>query len=316
MAYAYDPQVGAALAAAVEQAGGEMPVAERDDWRGLRKLTNAMLATLSGTAPATPDVESTSSLATAADGASIECRWYAKRGARPGSAVLYAHGGGMVCGDLDLYDPVVSEYVQASGVPFLAVEYRLAPEHPGTTPVEDAVAGLAWLVEHAGELGVDPARIAMMGDSGGGGIAAGAALLARERGFPPARQILIYPMLDDRNTTPDEALVPLATWGYDANYTGWHALLGEQVGGQGVSPLAAPARATDLAGLPPAYLEVGELDIFRDETLEYARKLTAAGVPIELHVHPGAPHAFDRLAPDADITRRSAADRRRVLASL
>jgi acetyl esterase/lipase len=316
MTYAYDGQVGAALAAGLEQAGGQMPVAERDDWRGLRKLTNAMLATLAEAAPATPDVARTSYVVTTDDGASIECRWYAKEGTNPGSAVLYAHGGGMICGDLDLYDPVVSGYVRASGVPFLAVGYRLAPEHPGTTPARDTTAGLAWLAEHAGELGIDPARIAVMGDSGGGGIAAGATLLARDRGLVLSRQLLIYPMLDDRTTTPEAALVPFATWGYDANYTVWHALLGEQVGADEAPPVAAPARAGDLTGLPPAYLEVGELDIFRDETLDYARKLTAAGVPIELHVHPGAPHAFDRLAPHADLTRRAAADRARVLASL
>jgi acetyl esterase/lipase len=315
MAYAFDPQVGAALAKMVEQAGGQLPLAERDDWRGLRKLTNAMLGTLAETAPATPDVAVTSYVVTTGDGASIECRWYAKQGAGPGSAVLYAHGGGMICGNLDLYDPVVAGYVQASGVPFLSIEYRLAPEHPGTTPAEDTTAGLAWLTEHAGGLGIDPARIAIMGDSGGGGIAAGATLLARDRGLPLARQILIYPMLDDRNTTPEEALVPFATWGYEANYTAWHALLGEQIGGE-VHPVAAPARAGDLTGLPPAYLEVGELDIFCAETLDHARKLTAAGIPIELHVHPGAPHAFDRLAPQADLTHRSAADRRRVVGSV
>jgi acetyl esterase/lipase len=188
--------------------------------------------------------------------------------------------------------------------------------HGGGVPVEDSYAGLAWLASNARDLGVDPARIAVMGDSAGGGLAAGAALLARDRGTPVARQILIYPMLDDRTTVPDPALVPYAGWSYDDNYTGWHALLGDAIGGPGVPEAAAPARARDLAGLPPAYIEVGELDIFRDEAIEYARRLSAVGVSAELHVHPGCPHGFDRVAPAADVVRRSRADRIRVLTSL
>jgi acetyl esterase/lipase len=130
-----------------------------------------------------------------------------------------------------------------------------------------------------------------------------------------AKQILIYPMLDDRNTVPDPALVPLAGWFYDDNYTGWHALLGEKIGGEDVPGSAAPARAADLTGLAPAYVEVGVLDIFRDESIEYARRLAAAGTSVELHVHPGCPHGFDRIAADADDVRRSRADRIRALNS-
>jgi acetyl esterase/lipase len=195
----------------------------------------------------------------------------------------------------------------------LAVDYRRAPECPHPCPVEDCYAGLAWLAGHASELGVDPGRIAVMGDSGGGGLAAAAALLARDRGLAVAKQILVYPMLDDRTTVPDPALVPFAGWSYDDNYTGWQALLGEAIGTADVPETAAAARARDLAGLPPAYLEVGELDIFRDEVIQYARRMAAAGTPIELHVHPGCPHGFDRAAPGADVTRRSRADRLRAL---
>jgi acetyl esterase/lipase len=154
-----------------------------------------------------------------------------------------------------------------------------------------------------------------MGDSGGGGLAAGTALLARDRGLAVAKQVLIYPMLDDRTTVPDPALVPFAGWSYDDNYTGWHALLGEQIGTESVPAPAAPARATDLAGLPPTYVEVGELDIFRDEAIEYARRVALAGTSVELHVHPGCPHGFDRAAPHADVVRRSRADRLRALGS-
>jgi acetyl esterase/lipase len=126
-----------------------------------------------------------------------------------GPAVLYLHGGGMISGSVAIYDGPVSHYVSNSGVSMLAVDYRLAPEHPYPVPVEDCYAGLRWLAEHADELGVDPARIAVMGDSAGGGLAAAVALLARDRGGPElAAQILIYPMLDDRNTAPDPEIAP------------------------------------------------------------------------------------------------------------
>jgi acetyl esterase/lipase len=207
--------------------------------------------------------------------------------------------------------------VSASGVPMLQVEYRLAPEHPHPTPVEDCYAALGWLTAHAAELGVDPARIAVMGDSAGGGLAAGVALLARDRGGPAlARQVLVYPMLDDRTRTPDPEIVPYATWTYDDNVTGWDALLGEAAGTDDVSPYAAPARALELAGLAPAYIEVGELDAFRDEDVAYARRLAGAGVSTELHVHPGCPHGFESFAPATDVARRSTDDRVRVLRSL
>jgi acetyl esterase/lipase len=250
-------------------------------------------------------------------GGQIELRWYTKVGAEPGSAVVYAHGGGMIGGSLDLYESVISWYVSATGVPFLSVGYRLAPEAAHSTALaEDVFSGLAWLAGHAIGLGVDPARLALMGDSGGGGPTAGAAILARDRNVPLAKQILIYPMLDDRNTTPGTVPQEFLTWTYDNNYTGWHALLGENIGTDSVSPIAAPARLSDFIGLAPAYIEVGDLDIFRDESIAYAASLSGAGVPIELHVHPGVPHGFERFAPDAGISQRAMADRARAIAAI
>jgi acetyl esterase/lipase len=156
-----------------------------------------------------------------------------------------------------------------------------------------------------------------MGDSGGGGLAAAAALMARARGGPAiARQILIFPMLDDRNTVLDPELAPFALWTYDDNATGWGALLGDATGGPDVAPYAAPARVVDPAGLPAAYIEVGQLDIFRDEDIAYAQRLSSAGVDVEFHLHPGVPHEFETLAPDSGVARRAIADRIRVLASL
>jgi acetyl esterase/lipase len=268
--------------------------------------------------PASPGVDTTSFSTPSGDGdGGIELRWYTKAGAAPGSAVVYAHGGGMTGGSLDLYDKVVSWYVSQTGVPFLSVGYRLAPEAASTTTLaEDVFAGLTWLASQASGLGVDPARIAVIGDSGGGGPAAAAALLARDRDVLLARQILIYPMLDDRTTTPGAMPAEFVTWTYDSNYTGWHALLGDEMGTETVSPVAAPGRLKDFTGLAPAYIEVGDLDIFRDEAIAYAGGLASAGVPIELHVHPGAPHGFERFVPDAAVARRAMADRTRAIIAI
>ena len=221
----------------------------------------------------------------------------------------------MILGSLDTYDTLLSRYVALSGVPFLSVGYRLASDATGTTLAEDVFSGLAWLTDHAVSLDVDPARIAVMGDSGGAPTA-GAAILARDRGLRLVRRILIYPMLDDRNQTPDPALAPFLTWSYVDNYTAWHAVLGDDLGRDIVSPIAAPGRLKDFAGLAPAYLEVGDLDIFRDETIAYAQGLARAGLPVELHVHPGVPHGWERFAPDSATARRAFADHVRVITGL
>ena len=312
MALSLDPAIATALAARAERAAG-VEVPARGDALALRALINAGFpASFAGLA-ATPDVSWTGYQATAEDGAAIELRWYTRAGAQPGSAVAYIHGGGMICGTIDYYDPLVRQYVQWTGVPFLSVEYRLAPEHPGETPARDSLAGLRWLADHAAELGVDPARIAVMGDSGGGGVGAGAAILARDTGVALARQILIYPMLDDRNTVPDPYIAPTATWTYDMNYTGWHALLGDAIGTDGVSPAAAPARLEDFTGLAPAYIEVGSLDIFRDESSDYAQRLLKAGIDAEFHLHLGSPHGHDWMSLGTPLGDRWKADRIRVI---
>jgi acetyl esterase/lipase len=212
-----------------------------------------------------------------------------------------------------LYDEVVRSSVAASGVPMLVVDYRVAPEFPHPVPLQDCYAALRWLAGHSAELGVDASRLAVMGDSAGGGLAAGVCLLARDRGGPPiAAQLLIYPMLDDRTGGGDRAGDTLLTWSYDDNATGWGALLGDRA----ATGYAAPARADDLAGLPPAYLDVGGLDIFVEEDVVFAQRLIAAGIPVELHVYPGCPHGFDLLVPDADVSQRVIANRVRYLASL
>jgi acetyl esterase/lipase len=208
-------------------------------------------------------------------------------------------------------------HTAASGVPLLSVDFRFAPEHPYPTSVEDCYAALQWAHKNATELGVDPARIAVMGDSAGGGMAAGVALMARDRGGPAlAAQILVYPMLDDRTTTPDPEIEPYAMWTTDDNITGWGCLLGDTAGGDDTPPYAAPARAQDLAGLPRTYIDVGQLDIFRAEDIAYAERLAVAGVDVEFHLHPGVPHAFEVFAPESAVARRAQADRARVLRSI
>jgi acetyl esterase/lipase len=273
---------------------------------------------MANAAPGTPDdVTVTEHRTTSADGADIVLRSYRKEGSSSRAAALYLHGGGMILGSIDLFDATLARYASASGVLMLAVEYRLAPEHPYPAAVEDSYAGLEWLAGNARELGVDPDRIAVMGDSAGGGLAAGVAIMARDRNGPAiARQILLFPMLDDRTTTTDRHLEPFALWTYDDNTTAWQALLGGDAGAANVPPYAAPARVDDATGLPPTYLEIGQLDIFRDEVLAYARLLGRAGVEVELHLHPGAPHEFETIAPAAAVSRRAVADRIRVLAGL
>jgi acetyl esterase/lipase len=310
-----DPEIAAALMLEAEQTDG-IEVPERDDARALRALGDQILEATYGMLPDSPDVSYSDHAVTARDGYKVPLRWYTRDGSASSSSVVYIHGGGMICGTLENYDKLVRYYVQLTGVPFLAVGYRLAPEFPGTIPAADAFSGVRWMFDNAAALSIDTARIALMGDSSGGGVAAGAGILARDHGIGLARQILIFPMLDDRNTVPDPLLAPTATWTYDNNYTGWHALLGGELGQPAVSPIAAPARLADFANLAPAYIEVGELDIFRDESITYAHNLMRAGVSCELHVYPGCPHGHDWLNPSAAVSKRAVADRVRLITAL
>jgi acetyl esterase/lipase len=220
------------------------------------------------------------------------------------AGVYHIHGGGMVLGDNRSGMPVMLDWIEQVGVTVVSVEYRLAPEHPYPAPVEDCFAGLEWTVAHAAELGIDRDRLIIAGASAGGSLAAAVALMARDRGGPALiGQMLACPMLDDRNQTPSSyELENEGTWDRISNLTGWRALLGEAQGGQGVSPYAAPARAADLSGLPPAFLDVGSVDMFRDETLDYAARIWRAGGAAELHVWPGGFHGFELIAPAAAIS--------------
>ncbi|MEV4568427.1 alpha/beta hydrolase [Nonomuraea sp. NPDC049419] len=230
-------------------------------------------------------------------------------------ALYWIHGGGMIIGKPEMDDEMIVRYVERLGLVAVSVDYRLAPEHPHPAPVEDCYAGLAWTAKNAAELGIDPARLAVGGASAGGGLAAATVLLARDRGGPDvAFQLLICPMLDDRNVTPSShAFADAVVWPRSANLYGWKALLGDLAGTGDVSPYAAPARATDLSGLPPAFVDVGELEVFRDECVDYAQRLAQAGVSTEFHLFPGAFHGFDMMLPDAELSRRARAAREAAL---
>jgi acetyl esterase/lipase len=318
MALALDPQVLAELAPLLA-AIGEIEPPPIGDVEARRVNGHRMFDYVAAQRMPATGVEVERHTVPTGDGTLLAAGWY-HGPEQPGSAVLYLHGGGMIFGLEhigEMYDVAVREYVAISGVPMLVVDYRVAPEHPHPTPVEDCYAALRWLAGNAPALGFDPARLAVMGDSAGGGLAAGVCLMARDRGGPEiAQQLLIYPMLDDRTTTPDPQLLPFLTWTYDDNITGWGALLGDSAGTDRVSQYAAPARTDDLTSLPPTYIDSGDLDIFRDEDVTYARRLADAGVPTELHVHPGCPHAFEALASRADVSRRAIDERIRRLRTL
>ncbi len=230
-------------------------------------------------------------------------------------ALLWIHGGGYVLGNVEQDAPAAKHLAKSVQCVVVSVEYRLAPEHPFPAPVEDCYAALKWLSTHSHELGVDKSRIAIGGPSAGGGLAAGLALLARDRSeVEVVFQLLIYPMIDDRNIAPaSEANPDTYVWSRENNLIGWRSYLGREPGGEGVSPYAAASRATDLTGLPPAYIAVGELDLFLTENIEYAQRLLEAGVPTELHVYPGAFHGFNAIVPGADISQRFNAESETVL---
>lgn len=238
------------------------------------------------------------------------------RNREPMPCLYSIHGGGYVLGTREMDDLRFDKWCPLFSIVGVSVEYRLSPETPYPGPLEDCYAGLEWVSSNAGRLGIDPSRIGIAGASAGGGLAAGLALLARDRGeIRPAFQMLIYPMLDDRQTTASSKWdVPI--WSPANNAFGWRSYLGPLYGTDRVPYHAAPARAGDLSGLPPTLVYVGTLDGFCDEDVAYAMRLYQAGVSTELHVYPGAPHGFDGFAPTAGVSRRCHNDTEAWLAAV
>ncbi|SMC24069.1 Acetyl esterase/lipase [Clostridium acidisoli DSM 12555] len=224
-------------------------------------------------------------------------------------AVFWIHGGGYVMGHPDGDDALCECFTEKIKCIVVSIDYRLAPEHKYPAAIEDCYAGLKWTVSKAEELKIDTSRIAIAGASAGGGLTAALALMVRDRGeIKVAFQAPLYPMLDDRNVTPssheiNEKNLPKA-WNREANEIAWKMYLGSNISGE-TSYYAAPARAKDLTGLPPAYIFIGQLDPFRDETLEYVTRLVQAGIPVEFHLYPGCFHGFDSIFNNTEISRQA-----------
>jgi len=231
-------------------------------------------------------------------------------------AYLDLPGGGYIMLAPEFNIAINSQLARDLGCIVVSIDYRVGPEPPFPGAVEDAYAALTWLHTNADALGVDSSRIAIGGESAGGGLAAALGLLAQDRGeVPIAFQSLVYPMLDDRVGTTSEPH-PYAgefIWTAESNRFGWECLLGSAPGGTDVSCYAAAARAKDLAGSPPTFIAVGALDLFVEENVEYATRLIRAGVPTELHVYPGAYHAMNFLAADARVTKSLERDNRNAM---
>jgi acetyl esterase len=252
----------------------------------------------------------------------VPVRVYSARGDIPRPGLLYIHGGAFVTGDVPMFDNDCLRIVADVGAVVVSVEYRLAPEHRFPAGVEDCYAALSWVAVHAEELGIDSARLGVGGESAGGGLAAAVALLARDRGGPPlCFQWLGIPELDDRLATPSAiAFVDTPQWDRPSAEISWTHYLGPGVPGtEWVSQYAAPARAVDLSGLPPAYVTACEFDPLRDEDLTYALRLIQAGVPTEIAHYPGAfhgSHLIKSAASDRMIADQAAALRRGLRVAL
>lgn len=227
---------------------------------------------------------------------------------KPIPGYLDIHGGGFILGTATMGKGTCVQLARELNIVVVSVEYRLAPEHPGTAEVEDCYTAFLWMHEHGHEEHIDASRLAFGGASAGGGLSAALGLLVRDRKqIKPIFQLLIYPMLDDRTCLRDShGHTGEFGWTPEQNVFGWSSLLGKgtALGSEDTSYYLVPARAKDLSGLPPTYISTGALDLFLEEDIEYARKLIAAGVPTELHVYPGMAHGADSFVPSAKLSKR------------
>jgi acetyl esterase/lipase len=283
----------------------------------MRAISIELFSALQAEAPAIEGVVSEDYRVAAADGShEVAARIYRPMdGPKVFPALLWMHGGGYVLGNIDQDDLFAKQLAKDIQSVVVSVEYRLAPEHPFPLPLEDCYMILNWMAANCQQLQIDRSRIAIGGASAGGGLAAGLALMARDRAdVDVAFQLLIYPMIDHRNVLPaSDSRSDALIWSRESNLIGWRSYLGEATDAENVSEYAAALHATDLRGLPPAYIPVGALDLFLRENIEYAQRLIAAGVPAELHVYPGAYHAFDMFAPLASVSQRFNANRNEAL---
>lgn len=242
-----------------------------------------------------------------AGGPPVRVRLYTHAGLRHPAPVVYQiHGGGFLFGTAEMGDPRNRQLAKALGAALVSIEYRLSPEHPYPAALDDCYAVLLWLHSQGPSLGLDPTRVALRGESAGGGLATALSLKAHGQGGPGILfQLLVSPMLDDRTCTVKEPnpYTGEFIWDRQSNHFGWSSWLGRPAGSANVPHLAAPARASDLSGLPPTMIATGALDLFVDENIEFTKRLIRAGVPTELYVAAGAFHGFEVLAPDAEVSR-------------
>lgn len=288
-----------------------------DDIPATRQFIESLGAAMLAEAPEIIGVETSDHYASGRDGApDVMVRLYQPE-SRPDTlpVLLWIHGGGYVLGDVQGDDLKAKRTALALNCVVASVEYRLAPEHPFPDPLEDCYAALKWLADTADQLGINPARIAIGGASAGGGLAAGLGLLARDRAeVNVCYQLLIYPMIDDTNVEQAGPELPDApVWTRANNLVGWRSYLQQEPGSEGISVYAAAIRAEDLSGLPPTFIGVGTLDLFRDEDIAYAQRLMKADVPTELHVYRDGFHGFDEFAPDTNAAQRFIAEYTRLL---
>ena len=219
----------------------------------------------------------------------------------PAPGLIYIHGGGMIMGNLESQDEVLKITASELGMPIASIDYRKAPEHPYPAAPEDCYAGVCWVFDNATALGMNINNIGLMGASAGGGLALATALMLRDREGPELKYLLpIYPMIDDRHhTASSKTVLDIGIWDREGSIEAWNWYLGDSA----PDAYAAPARAEDLSGLPPTYIDVGDLDLFRDEDILIAQRLSAAGVPVEFHLWTGAYHASELFAPQAALSQ-------------
>jgi len=320
MPLSYDPEFAKALEPLIPKLAA-IPMPKAHDIQARRDRIPAIFGSMMAALPEVPDVSVDNLTVKSYDGADIIVYHIYPNEIPSGpqtSAYIYVWGGGMISGSASLFIKPVSLMASATRTQFFSVDYRIAPENPHPTPTEDVYAALEWLTENHEKFNIDPTRIGITGESAGGGIAAGVSIMARDRQLSPplAKQVLIYPMLDDRNCFPIPGLEELAFWKADDNLTGWTALLGDEVGKDSVSPYAAPIRVESVEGLPPIYIDVGELDIYKQENVEYIRRFMKANISAEFHLYPGVPHGFEGIAPTSTATRKATENRIRALCSI
>jgi acetyl esterase/lipase len=310
----------AAAVAALGEAGALLPSLPVDDITGRRQRFNARIQNSLSMAPPTPNIIRHTHHIPTTDGIAITLHEFrpSNAPAKASPAIYHIHGGGMILGSVASFAPTIAAKASSYNLPIFSIDYRLAPESPHPVPVNDCYAGLTYLHSNALTLGIDPARIMVLGESAGGGLAAGMVIMARDKSLSPpvAYQMLIYPMLDDRNLGPQPQKDTFTKWRADDNKTGWGALLGEAAGQNyevDGHQYAAPARVRGVEGLPPTYIDVGGLDYFLREDIDYATRLLEAGISVELHVYPGLPHDFEWAASSTRIVRSALDNRQRVV---